>query len=154
MPHFLYAKLTELGAEDLASTVLTEDAISEVSQYDFNTKYLSITPKKVNPPINKEYYTYIEGLENIYNPFKTVKIYANTNIRYIGSVASRQENKKGRKLSLRNQPKLSQTEPNFSTLNSTKPAPDDKLKIKTLVKCNSGTQYKPLKNINYTYHPS
>ena len=38
VPHFIYAKLTELEAEDLATRVLMEDAISEVYQYDFNTE--------------------------------------------------------------------------------------------------------------------
>ena len=51
--HFLYAKLTELGAEDLASRVLTEDAISEVTQCDFNIEEITVTPKHARLPSNK-----------------------------------------------------------------------------------------------------
>ena len=48
--HFLYDKLIELGAEDLATLFLTLYAILEVTQYEFNTEYLTDTPKHVRPP--------------------------------------------------------------------------------------------------------
>ena len=63
-----------------------------------------------------------------------VNIYAKKNIREIGSVASRKENKKGRKPAPINHPKFSQTEPNLSTINVTKPPSNDDLTIKILVK--------------------
>ena len=100
-----------------------------MSQYDFNTKYIT-----VNLPSNKEYHTGIAGPEKISNPFKTVNIYANTNIREIGYVAPRQEKNRGRKSALRNHPKFPQSDPNPSTLNVTKPTQDDELTTKTLLK--------------------
>ena len=61
VPHLLYAKPIELVAEDLASRLLTDDAISEVSQYEFNTKELLVTPKQLKLPSNEENYTGIAG---------------------------------------------------------------------------------------------
>ena len=63
--HFLYAKLTELGAEDLSSRVLTADAISEATQYNFNIENLTVTTKHVRLPSNDEDLTGIYGLENV-----------------------------------------------------------------------------------------
>ena len=47
VPHYLHAKLTELGDEDLSSQVLTPYKISKVRQYDFSTEDLSVNPKDV-----------------------------------------------------------------------------------------------------------
>ena len=41
--------MIELGAEDLSSQVFTPDEIYKVSQYVFNTEYLSVTPNTLNP---------------------------------------------------------------------------------------------------------
>ena len=54
VPHHLYANSTDLGAEELATRVLTEDVISEVCQYYFNTKELTVNPKYVKLPCNEE----------------------------------------------------------------------------------------------------
>ena len=94
IPHLLYAKLTELGAEYLATRVLKANKISEVGQYDFNTEDLTVTPKHVNLPCKEEYLIGITGLESISNPFKMVNISANIHIRYIVSVSSMQAKKK------------------------------------------------------------
>ena len=111
-------------------------------------KKLSVTPKHVKVPRNEEYCTGIAGLDNICNPFKTVKISASTNIREIGSIDSRQAKKKGRKLASINHPKLSQTDPNSSTLNATKPSSDDKLTIKKLLKRQLRDEVQAFKDTN------
>ena len=67
-----------------------------------------VTPKHVRLPRNEEDVTGIAGLENISKPFKTVNISAKIKIREIGSVASRQAKKKGRKSDLSHHPKFSQ----------------------------------------------
>ena len=48
VPHFIYEKLTELGAEYLASRVLTVDAISEVNHYELNKKELTVNPNTLS----------------------------------------------------------------------------------------------------------
>ena len=80
----------------------------EVTQYDFNTQDLTVTPKHVRLPCNKEDLTGISGLEKISNPFKMGNISAKITIREIGLVASRQAKKIGRKYALSNHPKFSQ----------------------------------------------
>ena len=108
VPYFLYFKLTGLGEEYLASRFLTVDAISKVTQYDLYTENLTVTPKNVILTSNEEYLTCIVGLEKISNPFKKVYISEKINIREIGSVASRQANKKGKKYAMSHHPKFSQ----------------------------------------------
>ena len=110
VPHVLYAKLTKLGAEDMATRVMTVHAISEATQYNFNTEYLIVPPKHVRLPSNKENLAGIAGLENMSNPFKTVNIYAKVNIREIGSVASRQANRTRGNSALIHHPKSPQPE--------------------------------------------
>ena len=50
--HYINVKLVEMGGEDLLTRVLTYDAISEVSQYDFDMENLTVHPKHVTLPNN------------------------------------------------------------------------------------------------------
>ena len=134
VPHFIYAKLTELEAEDLATRVLMEDAISEVTQYEFNIKDLTVTPKHVRLTCNEEYLSGKAGLENISNPFKMVNISAKVNIREIVSVASRQANKKGRKPALINHPNNFQSNVTASPPNITETTLKEKITVETSIK--------------------
>ena len=47
VPQYLYANLILPREVNLATRVLMTGEISEVSPYDFNTKYISVTPKHV-----------------------------------------------------------------------------------------------------------
>ena len=90
-------QIIELGSEDLSTRVLTIDSISGVSQYNFNTKDISVSPKHVKLPNNKKYYKGIARLETITVTFKMANTTINTNIIEIRYKASRQAIKKGRK---------------------------------------------------------
>ena len=57
-------------AEDLVSQFLTQDYISEVSQYDFNMEYITVLPKHIKLPKNGYGCREILGLYIIANPFK------------------------------------------------------------------------------------
>ena len=45
VPHYLNAKLIEMGVEDLIRRILTSKAISEVTLYDFNLQTMTDLPK-------------------------------------------------------------------------------------------------------------
>ena len=68
---------------------MTPDTISKVSQYKFNTKELSVTPKHVKLMKNEEDCNGISCLETISNPVKIVNNTEETTTRDIGSIASR-----------------------------------------------------------------
>ena len=61
--HYLGTKPIELGAGDLSSRVLTSEAISESGQYNSNMEYLTVFPKHIKLPSNKEYCKGIAVLE-------------------------------------------------------------------------------------------
>ena len=50
--------------------VLTADAISEVSQYDFDMDKMTVFPKHSKLPSNENESKVILGIESILNPFK------------------------------------------------------------------------------------
>ena len=60
--HYLYAKLIEIRAEDLAPRFLTADSILEVYQYNFDMDNLPVTPKHFRLTINEKYSRVLEGL--------------------------------------------------------------------------------------------
>ena len=99
-PHDLNAILTNLGGEYLVSRVFSADAISEVSQYNFNMKKMTVVPKHVKLPNSDKKSKGILGLDSILSP-STVNLYPIQDIIEIGSVASGQARSKIRKSSLK-----------------------------------------------------
>ena len=65
VPHELNIILTDLEEEYLVSRVLTEDAISNVSHYDFNMEKLTVHLKHATLPNNENQSKGIVGLESI-----------------------------------------------------------------------------------------
>ena len=88
-PHDLNAILTNLGGEYLVSRVFSADAISEVSQYNFNMKKMTVVPKYVKLHKSNNKIKVILGLHSILNTFKVI-LSTIQDIREIGSVASGQ----------------------------------------------------------------
>ena len=72
--NYIHAKLIKLGPEDLSYLVFTSDAISEVSQHEFNMEELTVSPKHVKLPRNEYNCIGITGLKITYNPIKVVDI--------------------------------------------------------------------------------
>ena len=113
--NYLHAKLIKLGPEDLFYWVLTSDAISEVSQHDFNMEELTVSPKQVKLPRNKDNFKGITGIKTTDNSFKVVDTAEDKNIRETRYLASQQAKKKGKKLDLSVNPKFSQNYTNTSS---------------------------------------
>ena len=95
---------------------------------------MTLAPENVILPRNEEDLTDIAGMENISNRFKTVNIYPKVNISDIGSVASRQSNKKGGKSALSHHPKFSQTDASSTSSKTTEIALEDKPTFKSEIK--------------------
>ena len=107
-PTWPKCNLTKLGCENLVSRVLSAGAISEVSQYDFDTKKMMVVPKHIKLPKSDNESKGILGLDSILNPFK-VNLSPIQGIRGIGSVNSGQVRSKTRKPPLRENLKFSKT---------------------------------------------
>ena len=45
--------MTDLGAENLVPRILTEDALSKASQYEFDRYKMMVYPKNLTPPNNE-----------------------------------------------------------------------------------------------------
>ena len=86
---------------------MTAASISEVSQYDFDMNNFKVTSKHVKLSKNDKYSCELEGLENIYNPFKIVNIIDLPKITEIGLITSIQARAKNRKSYLRSNLKFS-----------------------------------------------
>ena len=67
-----------MGGENTISRFLTSDTISEVSQNDFDTEKLSVTPKHGNLPRNEDKNKGTPRLALIVNPFKVINISTDT----------------------------------------------------------------------------
>ena len=142
--HYLYAKLIELGSEDLATRVLTAVSISEVSQHDFDMNNLTVTPKHVKLLKIYKGSCGIEDLEKIYNPFNIVNIMDLPKIIEIGSIASRQSIAKNRKSVLSSNPKFSSKEQQPTSSGASSEQSEDEATIKLSLKL----QLKPVKDSN------
>ena len=88
--NYIHAKLTKLGPENLSYLVFTSDAISEVSQHEFNMEELTVSPKQVKLPRNKDNFKGITGIKTTDNPFKVVDTAEDKNIRETRYLASQQ----------------------------------------------------------------
>ena len=62
--------MTHLGAENIVSRILTLDALSEVSQYEFERGKMMVYPQNGTPLNNKNEGNVISGLEYIVKPFR------------------------------------------------------------------------------------
>ena len=95
---------------------------------------LTVTPKHVKLPKNDKDSCGIEGLENISNPFKKVKIMDLPKITEIGSIASRQARVKNRKSALSRNPEFSSKEQQPTSLRASVGQPKDEATIKPSLK--------------------
>ena len=69
-----------MGEEDIIARVLTSNAVSEASQYNFDMEKISVTPKNIKLPNDEDNHKGISGLEEISNTFKEVNILTNIDI--------------------------------------------------------------------------
>ena len=70
-----------MGEQNILSIFLTPDLIAEFSQYVFNMKSLTVSPKNVKMPSQKENIKGIEGPKAIKILFKVVNILESLYIR-------------------------------------------------------------------------
>ena len=132
--HYLYANLLEVGGEDLAPRVLTNDFISEVSQYNFDMNNLTVTSKYAKLPKNDKDSCGTEGLENISNRFKLVIIMDLPNTIEIVSIASRQARVKNMKSDISSNSKFYSKEQQPTSLVASAKQSEDKATIKSSLK--------------------
>ena len=92
--------MTDLGARNPASRILTADSLSEVSQYKFYMEKMTVYHKHVTLKNNKNEGKGISGMKSIDNPFK-VNLLPMKDIREITSLASGQAILKAIKSSLK-----------------------------------------------------
>ena len=79
-----------MGAQYILSRVITSNKILQVLQYECQTESLTVAPKHVKLPTQKEDIKGIVGLEAIKKPFEFVKIQESIDINGIGSIAYHQ----------------------------------------------------------------
>ena len=74
VPHYINAKLKDVGAQDLLPRVLAPDTITEVPQYEFNMESINVYPKNVKISSQEKDPKGITGLKSIKNTFKVINI--------------------------------------------------------------------------------